>query len=222
MTQVRQMTDKRNYQLEMEKLLHASETPAHVLLHSCCAPCSSACLERLAPDAQITLFFYNPNIIPEEEYRYRLDELKRLVREMPLPAVPEIIEGTYEPERFLAFAREMADEPERGARCQKCIRLRLEEAAKTALTVGADYFATTLTLSPHKDAVFINQCGEALAVQYDMPWLPTDFKKKDGYKRSIRLSAEYCLYRQNFCGCPFSRRDTEAGSPRGQLPPNDR
>ena len=200
------MNAKRNYQREMEQLLHASATPAHVLLHACCAPCSSACLERLAPDAGITLFFYNPNIIPEAEYDYRLDELKRLVREMPLPHVPDILEGEYEPERFLAFAREMAEEPERGARCRLCIRLRLEEAAKTAKRIGADFFTTTLTLSPHKDCVFINSCGEELAAQYGIPWLPTDFKKKEGYKRSIELSKQYDLYRQNFCGCPFSRR----------------
>ena len=203
------MQTKRNYQREMETLLHASDTPAHVLLHACCAPCSSACLERLAPDAGITLFFYNPNILPEEEYRYRLTELQRLVREMPLPAAFPVIEGNYDPERFLAFAKEMADEPERGARCQKCIRMRLTEAAKTAKAVGADYFATTLTLSPHKDAIFINTCGEEIAAEYGIAWLPTDFKKKEGYKRSIQLSAEYGLYRQNFCGCPFSRRDKE-------------
>ena len=203
------MNAKRNYQREMEELLHASETPAHVLLHACCAPCSSACLERLAPDAGITLFFYNPNIIPETEYQYRLAELHRLVGEMPLPALVPVIEGDYDPERFLAFAREMADEPERGARCRKCIRMRLAEAAKAAKTAGADYFATTLTLSPHKDAVFINTCGEELAAEYGVAWLPTDFKKKEGYKRSIELSAAYGLYRQNFCGCPFSRRDKE-------------
>ena len=162
------MSVRRNYQLEMEQLLHASATPAHVLLHSCCAPCSSACLERLAPDAGITLFFYNPNIIPEAEHDYRLDELRHLVNEMPLPQKPDIIEGDYEPERFLAFAREMADEPERGARCRECIRLRLEETAKTAKRIGADYFATTLTLSPHKDCVFINECGEELAAKYDI------------------------------------------------------
>lgn len=199
------MSGKRNYQLEMEHILHASDSPAHILLHSCCAPCSSACLERLAPDARITLFFYNPNIIPEEEYQYRLAELRRLVAEMPLPCKVEIIEGAYEPERFLAFAKALADEPERGARCQKCIRLRLEEAAKTAKAIGADFFATTLTLSPHKDAVFINTCGEELSLMLGVPYLPTDFKKKEGYKRSIELSAQYCLYRQNFCGCPFSK-----------------
>lgn len=194
---------KRNYQREMEQLL--AEKKPHVLLHACCAPCSSAVLERLAPQAQITLFFYNPNILPEEEYRYRLTELQRLLREMPLPGEIRLLEGAYEPERFLAFAKELADEPERGERCRKCIRMRLEAAAKAAKEVGVDYFATTLTVSPHKDAVFINDCGFAIAEEYGMPWLPSDFKKKEGYKRSIQLSAEYDLYRQDFCGCPFSR-----------------
>ncbi len=196
---------KRNYQREMEGILNAAETPPHILLHACCAPCSSAVLERLAEFAEITLFFYNPNILPEAEYRYRLEELKRLIREMPLPREIRLMEGTYEPERFLAFARELADEPERGARCRKCIALRLEEAAKIAKEIGADYFATTLTVSPHKDAVFINECGFAVAQEQGIPWLPSDFKKKEGYKRSIQLSAEYDLYRQDFCGCPFSR-----------------
>ncbi len=200
------MTPKRNYQLEMEQVLRKHPHP-HILLHACCAPCSSACLERLAPDARLTLFFYNPNILPQSEYDYRLQELQRLVREMPLPQEIPVIAGDYEPERFLAFATDMADEPERGARCQKCIRLRLTQAALAARTQGADYFATTLTLSPHKDAVFINACGEETAQQFGIRYLPTDFKKKDGYKRSIELSAQYALYRQNFCGCPFSRRE---------------
>ncbi len=198
---------KRNYQREMEMILHASDTPAHVLLHACCAPCSSAVLERLAESAEITLFFYNPNILPETEYRYRLEELKRLLREMPLPREIRLLEGQYDPEAFLCFAKDLADEPERGERCRKCIALRLREAAKAAQTIGADYFATTLTVSPHKDAAYINEAGFAIAEEYGIPWLPSDFKKKEGYKRSIRLSAEYDLYRQNFCGCPFSRTD---------------
>lgn len=197
--------EKRNYQREMEQILQRSGTAPHVLLHACCAPCSSAVLERLAEYAEITLFFCNPNILPEEEYRYRLEELKRLLREMPLPRRIEILEGEYDPERFLSFAKELADEPERGLRCQQCIRLRLEEAAKAAKRIGADYFTTTLTISPHKDAQYINACGFGVAEQTGTVWLPSDFKKKEGYKRSIALSAEYELYRQNFCGCPFSR-----------------
>lgn len=198
---------KRNFQLEMERILNAAETPPHILLHACCAPCSSAVLERLTKYARITLFFYNPNILPETEYRFRLEELQRLLREMPLSGRVELLEGAYEPERFLAFAKALADEPERGERCRQCIRLRLEMAAKTALEIGADYFATTLTVSPHKDAPFINAAGFAAAEQFGIPWLPSDFKKKEGYKRSIQLSAEYRLYRQNYCGCPFSKNE---------------
>ncbi len=196
---------KRNYQREMETMLHAAAAPPHVVLHACCAPCSSAVLERLADHAEITLFFYNPNILPEKEYQYRLEELQRLLREMPLPGKIRLLEGVYEPERFLAFAKALAGEPERGERCRKCIALRLRETARTAKELGADYFATTLTVSPHKDVLFINDCGFAVAEESGIPWLPSDFKKKEGYKRSIQLSAEYDLYRQDFCGCPFSR-----------------
>lgn len=199
------MSAKRNFQREMEELLHAADSPPHVLLHACCAPCSSAVLERLTNAADITLFFYNPNILPEEEYRFRLSELKRLLSEMQLSKHVALLEGIYEPERFLAFAQALKDEPERGERCRKCIRLRLEEAAKAAKRAGATFFTTTLTISPHKDAAFINETGFSLAESYGIPWLPSDFKKKEGYKRSIELSAVHCLYRQSFCGCPFSR-----------------
>ena len=203
------LTQKRNYQREMEQILHAAAAPPHVLLHACCAPCSSAVLERLTEHAKITIFFYNPNILPETEYLFRLEELRRLLREMPLAGDVELLEGSYEPERFLAFAKELADEPERGERCRKCIRLRLEMAAQAAKEIGADYFATTLTVSPHKDAAFINAAGFEIAEKYGIPWLPSDFKKKEGYKRSIQLSQEYSLYRQNYCGCPFSKQETE-------------
>ncbi len=201
------LTQKRNYQREMEQILYAAAAPPHILLHACCAPCSSAVLERLTEYAGITLFFYNPNILPETEYRFRLEELQRLLREMPLAGSVELLEGRYEPERFLAFAGELADEPERGERCRLCIRLRLEMAARAAKEIGADYFATTLTVSPHKDAVFINAAGFEIAEKYGVRWLPSDFKKKEGYKRSIQLSHEYDLYRQNYCGCPFSRSE---------------
>lgn len=199
--------EKRNYQREMEQILQKADKPPHILLHACCAPCSSAVLERLAEYAEITLFFCNPNILPKEEYDYRLEELKRLLREMPLPREIALLEGEYCPERFLSFASALAEEPERGVRCQQCIQLRLEEAAKAAKQVGADYFTTTLTISPHKDAQFINTCGFAAAERTGTMWLPSDFKKKEGYKRSIVLSAQYGLYRQNFCGCPFSMNE---------------
>lgn len=198
---------KINYDLEMQKIL--TITKPSVLLHACCAPCSSAVLERLSGQADLTIFFYNPNIIPETEYQYRLQELQRLVQEMPSAQGITVLEGNYEPDKFLAFAEVLASEPERGKRCQKCIALRLEETAKQADALGADYFATTLTLSPHKDALFINTAGFAIAEDSNAKWLPSDFKKKGGYQRSIQLSHEYCLYRQDFCGCPFSRKQRE-------------
>ena len=195
---------KLNYDLEMQEILAIKKSS--VLLHACCAPCSSAVLERISSQADLTIYFYNPNIIPESEYNYRLQELKRLVQEMPSAQGIKILEGNYEPEKFLAFAEALANEPERGKRCQKCIALRLEETAKQADNLGADYFATTLTVSPHKDALFINTAGFAIAEDFHANWLPSDFKKKEGYKRSIILSHEYCLYRQDFCGCPFSKK----------------
>ncbi|MDE5769916.1 MAG: epoxyqueuosine reductase QueH [Oscillospiraceae bacterium] len=199
-----QNPQKINYDLEMMKILDVGKPD--VLLHVCCAPCSSAVLERISQQANLTLFFYNPNIIPEQEYHYRLQELQRLVQEMTCAEGITILEGDYHPEKFLEFAQELAEEPERGARCRKCIAMRLEETAKQANALGADYFATTLTLSPHKDAFFINTAGYAIAEQYAVNWMPSDFKKKNGYLRSIQLSKEYCLYRQDFCGCPFSRK----------------
>lgn len=201
------MMQKRNYDTEMQNVLK-QHTP-DVLLHVCCAPCCSAVLERLAEEVNLTLFFYNPNIIPESEYIYRLSELKRLLQEMQLSDKIQILEGDYEPEKFLAFAQEMADEPERGKRCQKCIGMRLEQTAAKAQALGLSYFTTTLTISPHKDAEFINTAGFAIAEDMSCQWLPSDFKKKAGYQRSVALSAIYSLYRQNFCGCPFSRRNAE-------------
>ena len=197
-----------NYHLRMEEILRTEDHP-HILLHACCAPCASSCIERLAKSAQVTLFYYNPNIQPYSEYAYRLHELERLTREMPLPQEIPVLSGDYEPDRFLEFARFLIDEPERGERCRKCIRLRLEQTALRVKITGADYFGTTLTLSPHKDADYINQCGEEIAEEYGVKWLPNDFKKRDGYKRSIELSAQYGLYRQNYCGCMYSRRDAE-------------
>ncbi len=207
---------KPNYELQMQEILN-QQKPS-LLLHACCAPCSSACLEKIAKKAEIKIFFYNPNIIPEQEYAYRLSELKRFVQAFPPASGIEVIEGDYEPEKFLAFAQEFPDEPERGIRCQKCIAMRLEKTAQKAKELHTDYFATTLTLSPHKDALYINTAGFEIAEQSGVFWLPTDFKKKEGYKRSIELSREYCLYRQDFCGCPFSKKNREAEKIQKQTP----
>ncbi len=198
-------TPKVNYQLVLEQTLRdicaAGRRPS-LLLHSCCAPCSSYVLEYLTQYLDITVFYYNPNISPEKEYRHRVDEQQRLIREM-CPDV-HFIEGTYEPERFYAMAKGLEQEPERGRRCLKCYRLRLEETARIAVQKQMDFFTTTLTISPQKDSAVLNAIGREVSDAYGVPYLFSDFKKRGGYKRSIELSAQYGLYRQNFCGCVFS------------------
>ncbi|MBQ8513896.1 MAG: epoxyqueuosine reductase QueH [Ruminococcus sp.] len=200
-----------NYQVKMEQILKqlpVEQVPI-LYLHACCAPCSSYVLEALSRYFSIRLFFYNPNIMPREEYEYRLSELRRLISEMPLQNPVEVVDGTYEPERFLALAKGHEHEPERGERCRKCIAHRLEETFRAGSADGADFVTTTLSISPHKDASFINETGERLAEQYGVPWLYSDFKKKGGYLRSIALSQAYDLYRQDFCGCVYSRAERE-------------
>ena len=203
-------TQKINYQLvldkTLEKIVHAEKQPS-LLLHSCCAPCSSYVLEYLTKYFDITVFYYNPNISPESEYRYRISEQQRLIKEM-CPDV-RLMEGKYEPERFYEIAKGLENEPERGLRCLKCYRLRLEESAKIAKEYHFDFFTTTLTISPQKDSAVLNKIGGEISGRYGIPYLYSDFKKKGGYKRSIQLSAEYCLYRQNFCGCIYSRLQSE-------------
>lgn len=204
--------NKRNYQREMdillEKLKLEGKTPT-ILLHSCCAPCSSYCLEYLTEYFNIAVFFYNPNISSKEEYSLRLSEQKRLIEEMPKKNSVTLIEGEYRPSDFYEIARGLEDAPERGERCQKCYYLRLKAAAMKAKEIKADYFATTLTLSPLKDSYTINSIGERLSGSMDVPYLSSDFKKREGYKRSIELSKEFCLYRQNFCGCVYSKNDSK-------------
>ena len=180
-----------------------------LLLHSCCAPCSSYCLEYLSEYFEIEDFYYNPNISPEEEYRYRVSELDRLIGEMDLKNPVTLIEGRYDPQDFFEAVKGYEDEPERGARCGICFKLRLEEAARMAAERKADYFTTTLSISPLKDAELLNRIGGEMAEKYGVPYLYSDFKKKGGYLRSIELSREYDLYRQNYCGCIFSKREAE-------------
>ncbi len=203
----------KNYQKELEKILSGIDPAAQrprLLLHCCCAPCSSYVLEYLSGYFEITADFYNPNISPQAEYRHRADELRRLIGEMPLSGPVFFEEGPYEPQRFLEAARGLEDCPEGGERCRVCFRLRLEQAARRAKEGGFDWFTTTLTISPLKNAHALNEIGEALGAQYGVRFLPSDFKKKEGYKRSIALSHEYGLYRQDFCGCAFSRAAREA------------
>ena len=180
-----------------------------LLLHACCAPCSSYVLEYLSRYFRITLFFYNPNIAPEEEYRFRLDELRRLVREMGLVDDVSVLEGNYTPERFLALAEGLETLPEGGARCSLCYRLRLSEAARVAAEGGFDYFCTTLSISPYKNAAWLNEIGQEEGARYGVTYLVSDFKKKNGYKRSCELSEEYGLYRQDYCGCVYSKAARE-------------
>lgn len=178
-----------------------------LLLHACCAPCASASLEFLTRYFSVTLFFYNPNITEQTEYQKRLEELRRFVREYPFDEKIPILAGAYEPERFFELARGLETVPEGGERCTTCFALRLGETAKLAAAQGFDYCTTTLTISPLKDAERINTLGLALCEQAGSVWLPTDLKKKGRYQRSIELSREYGLYRQNFCGCPYSARE---------------
>lgn len=203
--------NKRNYQRELEQLISAIE-PGRVptlLLHACCAPCSSYCLEYLSQYFSITVLFYNPNISPETEYNKRVDEIRRLIDELPVKNKVSLIEGRYLPTEFYNSVKGLEDEPEGGKRCHVCYELRLREAAITAKELGFDYFTTTLSISPLKDAEKLNEIGKRLSDEYGVAYLYSDFKKKNGYKRSIELSREYNLYRQNFCGCVFSRREAD-------------
>lgn len=200
----------RNYQKELEKIIKEEEERCRVprlFLHSCCAPCSSYVLEYLSQYFSITVFFYNPNISPKEEYEKRVQEIRRMIREMQFVHPVTFVEGEYHPEDFYAMAKGMETLPEGGERCFCCYRLRMEAAARLAQEGNYDYFTTTLSISPLKNAGKINEIGEELAGIYKVRHLPSDFKKKNGYKRSIELSKEYGLYRQNYCGCVFSKRD---------------
>ncbi len=200
---------KRNYQLELDQMLQkitAAGSVPRLLLHACCAPCSSYVLEYLTKYFSITVRFYNPNIGEREEYVHRAEELKRLIREMPAAHPVTFTEGAYEPEAFEKMAEGLENVPEGGERCFRCYRMRLAESAAYAAANGFDYFTTTLSISPLKNAQKLNEIGAALSEEFGVPYLFSDFKKKDGYKRSIELSEVYGLYRQNYCGCRFSKR----------------
>ena len=218
------MNAVRNYQKELDKIIEklgaAAGCVSTLFLHSCCAPCSSYVLEYLRQYFRITVFYYNPNITEDAEYRKRVAEQKRLIaayNEKLTESVEgkqggyliQVIEGDYEPNCFYEIAKGLEQCPEGGERCFACYELRLRETAKRAQAGSFDYFTTTLSISPLKNAVKLNEIGERLAQEYDIPWLPSDFKKRDGYKRSIELSKEYDLYRQDYCGCVYSRRERD-------------
>ena len=201
-----------NYQKELDKTLEQLDKEAKVptlLLHSCCAPCSSYVLEYLSQYFQITVFYYNPNIYPESEYTKRILEQQTLIGQMKSKHPISFMAGAYDKERFYAMAEGMETLKEGGARCMKCYELRLREAAEVAKKGNFDYFTTTLSISPMKNAVKLNEIGMRLAEEYQVAYLLSDFKKKNGYKRSIELSKKYGLYRQDYCGCEFSKRERE-------------
>ncbi len=191
---------------ELQHIIDSGRVPT-LLLHSCCAPCSSYVLEYLSRYFAITVLYYNPNIAPEDEFIRRVQEQKRLIAEMPHHHPVSLIVGDYTPERFREIAEGREHEPEGGERCFACYRLRLEETARKAKDGGYDYFTTTLSISPLKNAAKLNEIGKELSAQYNIAYLYSDFKKREGYKRSCQLSVEYQLYRQDYCGCIYSKRD---------------
>lgn len=198
----------RNYAKELERLIQKLQQEGKVprlLLHACCAPCSSAVLEYLSQYFAITLLYYNPNIAPLEEYQKREAELRRLVSQMKFTHPVELLPCQYDGQAFVQAARGLEGEPEGGKRCEACFRLRLRYAAQEAARLHFDYYTTTLSISPMKNAPLLNQLGEEIGREFGVAHLPSDFKKKDGYKRSVQLSKEYDLYRQDYCGCAFSK-----------------
>lgn len=199
-----------NYNLEMEKQMDNIKEGSSLLLHACCAPCSTACLERLADYFKVTIFYYNPNITDENEYKKRIEEIKKLLTLINPKYEVKLLEGEYNPKLFLDMSKGLEMEPERGKRCYKCYEMRLKETANIATKLGFNNFCTTLTLSPHKNSDWINEIGEKLDKEYESNYLYSDFKKKEGYKRSIELSKKYDLYRQDYCGCIYSKRDRQA------------
>lgn len=199
---------KTNYQImldkELKNILKENKRPS-LLLHACCAPCSSYVLEYLNKYFDITVFFYNPNISPESEFTYRLAELNRLIDEASYENIVNVISPEYDSSVFFEMAKGMENLPEGGERCFKCYELRLRESAKAAKQLGFDYFTTTLSISPHKNAQKLNEIGEKLSTEFGVKYLYSDFKKKNGYKRSCELSEKHRLYRQDYCGCVFSK-----------------
>ena len=197
-----------NYDLEMEKQIKEVSNKNKLLLHACCAPCSSAVLERISKYFDITILYYNPNITEKEEYEKRLNEIENFVKKLNVDNI-KVLRGRYNPKEFFDIATGLEEEKERGKRCYKCYELRLEETAKIAEQKNFDYFTTTLSISPHKNSNWLNEIGQNLNKKYIPKYLYADFKKKNGYKRSIELSKKYHLYRQDYCGCIYSKKERE-------------
>ena len=203
--------EKRQYHKEMEQVIAGipeGKVP-RLLLHSCCGPCSTAVLEQLIPHFEIVLFYYNPNIAPREEYEHRLETQKQLLGQLAHPYPITLVAPPYDDAPFWDAVKGVENTPEMGERCEKCIAQRMRESLTAAIKYKCDYFTTTLSVSPHKNAPYINACGEEIAAGQPVKYLPSDFKKRGGYARSVALSAEYGLYRQDYCGCPMSLREAE-------------
>lgn len=201
-----------NYQKEMEAIIQREckgDRVPRLLLHSCCAPCSSYCLKVLSEYFSVTVFYYNPNIYPEEEYRMRVQEQERFIAEFPMKHPVSFIEGCYDTARFYEMAKGLEQLPEGGERCFCCYELRLRETAEMAVRGGFDFFTTTLSISPMKNAGKLNEIGAELEAEYGVAYLYSDFKKKNGYKESTEISREYQMYRQYYCGCVYSKQQRD-------------
>ena len=204
--------NKINYQKELDKLIAKFTEEGRVpslLLHSCCAPCSSYCIEYLSQYFHVTVFYYNPNIYPDDEYYHRVKEQQRFINEFPTKYPVDFIEGDYDKSSFYDIAKGLEKEPEKGKRCHKCYDLRLRRTATVAKEKMFDFFSTTLTISPMKDSQVLNEIGEAIGKELGVNWLYSDFKKKEGYKRSTEISKEYDMYRQDYCGCVYSYNERQ-------------
>ena len=204
--------NKINYQKELDKLIikftEEGQVPS-LLLHSCCAPCSSYCIEYLSQFFYVTVFYYNPNIYPDEEYYHRVKEQQRFIKEFPTKYPVEFIEGDYDKSSFYEIAKGLEKEPEKGKRCHRCYDLRLRRTATIAKEKGFDFFSTTLTISPMKDSQVLNEIGASIGKELGVDWLYSDFKKREGYKRSTEISREYDMYRQDYCGCVYSYNERQ-------------
>ena len=204
--------NKINYQKELDKLIAKFTEEGRVpslLLHSCCAPCSSYCIEYLSQYFHVTVFYYNPNIYPDDEYYHRVKEQQRFINEFPTKYPVDFIEGDYDKSSFYDIAKGLEKEPEKGKRCHKCYDLRLRRTATVAKEKMFYFFSTTLTISPMKDSQVLNEIGEAIGKELGVNWLYSDFKKKEGYKRSTEISKEYDMYRQDYCGCVYSYNERQ-------------
>ena len=204
--------NKINYQKKLDEIILSITEEGRVpslLLHSCCAPCSSYCIEYLSEFFEITVFYYNPNIFPKEEYFMRVAEQKRFISEFPTKHKVSFIEGDFDQDEYYQRVKGLEKEPEKGARCEVCFDMRLSKTAELAKSNGFDFFTTTLTISPMKYASLLNEIGYRCASKYGVEWLPSDFKKNNGYKRSTEISKEYSMYRQDYCGCVYSYQERQ-------------